>query len=101
MERAIPHVFHSQYSALQTPQRFNLTNPFTTVQPFQYYSQTLLPSPPNTPPPPPPVHSRFSDAERLVNKSIFVKMKIERNSLFSNFVLDFRALQKYCKRFTF
>ena len=99
MERAIPHVFHSQYSAPQTPQRFNLTNPFTTVQPFQYYSQTLLPSPPNNPPP--PVHSRFSDAERLVNKSIFVKMKIERNSLFSNFVLDFRALQKYCKRFTF
>ena len=45
MERAIPHVFHSQYSAPQTPQRFNLTNPFTTVQLFQYYSQTLLPSP--------------------------------------------------------
>ena len=97
MERAIPHVFHSQYSAPQTQRRFNLTNPFTTVQPFQYYSETLLPSPPNTP----PVHSRFSDSERLVNKSIFVKMKIERNSLFSNFVLDFRALQKYYKRFTF
>ena len=39
--------------------------------------------------------------DQFVNENIFVKIKIGRNSLLNNFVLDFCALQKYYKKFTF
>ena len=59
MQQAIPHnVFHSQYSAPHTSERFNLTNSFT-AQPSRYCLPTSLPSPPNNP----PVQRRFPDAE--------------------------------------
>ena len=58
-QQAIPqNVFHSQYFAPHTPDKFNLTNSFTT-QPFRYCLPTSLPSPPNIP----PVPSRFPIAE--------------------------------------
>ena len=87
-QQAILHnVFYLQYSAPHTPERFNLTNSFN-AQTFRYWLPTSLPSPPNIPQCKVDFRTRKVILKvlgaQLVNKNIFVKMKMERNSLLND-----------------